>query len=89
MDKHTQNLTPRAKQLLILAQSIADRMGDSYVGQEHILIALIRSNYGVASNVLQEARVTEAMVLQALGLPNDLAVTRGANEPPSPAKEKP
>lgn len=53
------NLTPKAKTLLTIAESIADQYGNEYVGTEHILVALIRMNHGVSGAVLEECKVTE------------------------------
>jgi ATP-dependent Clp protease ATP-binding subunit ClpC len=43
--------TPRAKQVLELAQQESRVLGHSYIGTEHILLALIRED-GVAARVL-------------------------------------
>jgi ATP-dependent Clp protease ATP-binding subunit ClpC len=47
------DLTPRVKQVLILAFQIAQEMGHSYIGPEHILIALATESEGMASAVLR------------------------------------
>jgi hypothetical protein len=44
--------TPRAKQTLELASQEALSLGHSYVGTEHILLALIRDHEGVAVRIL-------------------------------------
>ncbi|MDR2982533.1 MAG: ATP-dependent Clp protease ATP-binding subunit [Puniceicoccales bacterium] len=46
------NLTPRARQVLTLAQREADRFHHNYIGTEHILLGLIQLGQGVAVNVL-------------------------------------
>ncbi len=53
-------LTPRVKKVLELSVDEARRMGNNYVGTEHILLGLIREGEGVA-----------AQVLAALGLDQD------------------
>ena len=46
------NLTPRAKQVLILARKEAERLNHGYLGTEHLLLGLLALNEGVAVNVL-------------------------------------
>jgi ATP-dependent Clp protease ATP-binding subunit ClpC len=41
--------TPRAKKVLELALREALSLGDNYIGTEHILLALVRENEGVAA----------------------------------------
>jgi ATP-dependent Clp protease ATP-binding subunit ClpC len=48
-------LTPRACQALRLARDEAVRLGNSYVGTEHMLLGLIGLGQGVAANVLEKA----------------------------------
>jgi ATP-dependent Clp protease ATP-binding subunit ClpC len=48
-----QNFTPRAKQVLVLAQKEAIRFNHDYVGTEHLLLGLIRLDDGVAMVVLK------------------------------------
>src|SRR5919107_1365567 len=52
-------LTPRAKRALGLAAEEAEKLGDSYVGNEHLLLGLIREDEGSASMVLREVGLTE------------------------------
>ena len=47
------NFTPRAQQVLRLAQQEAERFNHGYVGTEHILLGLVALGEGVAVNVLQ------------------------------------
>jgi len=51
------NFTPRAQQVLRLAQKEADRFNHSYVGTEHILLGLVALGEGVAVNVLRRMGV--------------------------------
>jgi ATP-dependent Clp protease ATP-binding subunit ClpC len=44
--------TPRAKQVLELSLREARQLGHSYIGTEHLLLALIREGQGVAAQVL-------------------------------------
>jgi ATP-dependent Clp protease ATP-binding subunit ClpC len=46
------NYTPRAKRLFELSVSEAARLGASYVGTEHFLIAIIREPEGIAGQIL-------------------------------------
>ena len=46
------SLTPRGKRILELAAMEAKRLGHSYIGTEHILMAIIRDGDGVAAQIL-------------------------------------
>ena len=59
-------LTPRAKQVLELAEREAARLKDEYVGTEHLLIAISVAEDGDAFQLLQEAGVDREKVYQAL-----------------------
>ena len=58
--------TPRAENVLRLAQETAGEFGHGYVGCEHILLGLLRDGGGTAFRALQEAGVSERAVAQAL-----------------------
>ena len=47
------NFTPRAKNVLVLAQKEAERFNHDYVGSEHLLLGLIALGEGVAVAVLR------------------------------------
>ncbi len=47
------NLTPRARQVLVLARKEAARLDHDYVGSEHLLLGLIGLGEGVAVEVLR------------------------------------
>jgi len=51
----TADLAPRSRKVLELAYQEAYDMGHSYVGPEHLLLALIREGEGVASQLLANA----------------------------------
>jgi ATP-dependent Clp protease ATP-binding subunit ClpC len=51
----TVDLTPRARQVLILAQKEAERSHQHFTGTEHVLLGLITLGQGVAFNVLTGA----------------------------------
>ncbi|MDW0113414.1 ATP-dependent protease ATP-binding subunit ClpC [Sporosarcina saromensis] len=69
--------TPRAKKVIELSVDESRKLGHSYIGTEHILLALIREGEGVAARVLNNAGVSlnraRQQVLQLLGS-NDTAV---------------
>ncbi|MFS0689589.1 ATP-dependent protease ATP-binding subunit ClpC [Sporosarcina sp. 179-K 8C2 HS] len=69
--------TPRAKKVIELSVDESRKLGHSYIGTEHILLALIREGEGVAARVLNNAGVSlnraRQQVLQLLGS-NDNAV---------------
>ena len=46
--------TPRSKKILELSLSYSRQLGQSYVGTEHILLALIREKEGVAFKILSD-----------------------------------
>ncbi|MGG0668522.1 ATP-dependent protease ATP-binding subunit ClpC [Sporosarcina koreensis] len=69
--------TPRAKKVIELSVDESRKLGHSYIGTEHILLALIREGEGVAARVLNNAGVSlnraRQQVLQLLGS-NDSSV---------------
>ena len=54
--------TERAENVLRLAQEAACELGHGYVGCEHLLLAQLREENGVAYRALREAGLTEDMV---------------------------
>src|SRR5918995_946770 len=60
-------LTPRAKRVLELAVEESGKLKDAYVGDQHLLLGLIREDEGSASMVLREIGLTEETVRRALG----------------------
>ena len=48
------NLTPRARQVLLLAKAEAERFNHDCIGPEHLLLGLLALNEGVAVDVLRE-----------------------------------
>lgn len=53
-----QRYTDRARKVLALANQEAQRFNHEYVGEEHILLGLIKEGSGVASHVIQEMGLT-------------------------------
>ena len=54
--------SPRAENILRLAQEAAGELGHGYVGCEHLLLALLREDSGNAYRALTEVGVTESLV---------------------------
>jgi ATP-dependent Clp protease ATP-binding subunit ClpA len=54
------SLTPRVRRVLALAAREAERLGHSHVGTEHLLLALIADEEGIAAQVLSELGVSES-----------------------------
>jgi ATP-dependent Clp protease ATP-binding subunit ClpC len=52
------DLSPGTQRVLELAVEEARRMGHHYIGTEHLLLALVRHNEGVAIDILNEMGVT-------------------------------
>jgi len=59
-------ITPRAKNLLTLARSEAQRMKDEYVGCEHIFLAITEEREGDTAKLLREFGINKEKVYQAL-----------------------
>lgn len=52
-----ERFTPRAKEVMRLANQEAQRFNHDYVGTEHILLGIVREGGGVAANVLKNLEV--------------------------------
>jgi ATP-dependent Clp protease ATP-binding subunit ClpC len=52
-------LTTRARTVLELAKLEAEERGHDYIGTEHLLLALIRENEGIAAGVLAACGVSD------------------------------
>ncbi len=67
--------TPRAKKVIELSVDESRKLGHSYIGTEHILLALIREGEGIAARVLSNAGVSlnkaRQQVLRLLGSHDD------------------
>jgi hypothetical protein len=53
-----ERFTERARQVVVLAQDEARRLGHNYIGTEHILLGLLREEEGLAARVLEVLHVT-------------------------------
>lgn len=75
--------TPRAKKVIELSVDESRKLGHSYIGTEHILLALIREGEGVAARVLSNAGVSlnkaRQQVLQLLGNNDNSVGSQGAS----------
>jgi len=61
-----ERFTERAKQVLTLAQEEAEKSHHSYIGTEHLLLALLREDEGLASKVLHNLGVEIGKVRQTI-----------------------
>lgn len=60
------DFTPRTKRVLRAAMSVSARIGSSYVGTEHLLIAIISESDSYAMAFLHELGVSENAITQAI-----------------------
>jgi ATP-dependent Clp protease ATP-binding subunit ClpC len=74
------NFTERVRKVLAMAREEAVRLRHEYVGTEHMLLALIRENEGVAAAVLQNLGVDADELRQRI----DEVVKRGRGQPTGP-----
>lgn len=58
--------TGRAEHVIRLAHESAAEMGHGYVGSEHLLLALIREEDGIAAKVLKKAGIDEAKLREKI-----------------------
>ena len=59
-------LTPAAKQVVDGVFNEAKRLGDNYIGTEHLLLGMLREDFGIATEVLVELGVTPEGVCERL-----------------------
>ncbi|MEI8138737.1 MAG: ATP-dependent Clp protease ATP-binding subunit [bacterium] len=67
------NYTPRAKQVIQISRTEADRYNHSYVGTEHLLLGLVALGQGVAVTVLERMGIS----LESLRLEVEKVVGQG------------
>ena len=72
-------LTPRAKRVIDLAYAEARRLGNDYIGTEHLLLGLVREGDGLAGRVLSRLGVDLAQARLAV------ATLQGASSDHPPA----
>ena len=59
-------ITPRIKRVFDLAKEEAQRLQDSYIGVEHLLLALLKEGEGGAARLLKQRGVDEEKLYRAL-----------------------
>jgi len=59
-------ITPRAQRILELAEQEAERLRDSFIGVDHLLIGLLGEGSSAAARMLQQAGLTKEAVYAAL-----------------------
>lgn len=62
----TDDLTPRSKRVIQMALVIATRHGHSYVGTEHLLIALLDDSESYAVRIINDAGTTPAELIDSI-----------------------
>jgi len=61
-----ERFTDRARRVVVLAQEEARMLGHNYIGTEHLLLALIHEDRGVAARALTELGISLAATRQAV-----------------------
>jgi hypothetical protein len=59
-----ERFTDTARQVVVLAQDEARRLGHNYIGTEHILLGLVREGHGVAARTLESLGISLEAVRQ-------------------------
>jgi ATP-dependent Clp protease ATP-binding subunit ClpA len=72
-----ERFTERARRVVVLAQEESREMGHDHIGTEHLLLALIREEDGIAGQALGEVGIT----LDAARKQVEAAIGRGEPEP--------
>jgi ATP-dependent Clp protease ATP-binding subunit ClpA len=72
-----ERFTEKARRVVVLAQEESRELGHDHIGTEHLLLALIREEDGIAGQALGEAGIT----LDAARKQVEAAVGRGEPEP--------
>ena len=62
----TYKFTNRAQKAIEISNEIAQELGHSYIGTEHILYGLVKEGAGVASKVLENQNVTEEKIIEKI-----------------------
>ena len=61
-----QRFTERTRRVIFFAQEEAARLGENYVGTEHLLLGLVRENDSVAARILEKLGVNLGRVRQEI-----------------------
>ena len=59
-------LTPRTKRIIEISSVEARRLHHSYIGTEHLLMAIIRDGDGVASKILKSLNITPGVIYNSI-----------------------
>ena len=78
------DLSPRLKEVLVLAAEEAQRLGHSYIGPEHLLIGLVRESEGLAGDLLRKYGLTPESLRQQVVKVVGKGAEEGRVEEPSP-----
>lgn len=60
--------TQRAENAIKRAHEAATRLGNDYVGSEHLLLGLLEEKGGIASSVLTSAGITDVEIVELIGV---------------------
>src|SRR5580704_19127137 len=73
-----ERFTDRARRVVVLAQEEARMLNHDYIGSEHILLALIHEESGVAAQALESLGIAEGAARQQV----EEITGRGQQDPP-------
>ena len=59
-------VTPRTKRTFDLALEEASSLGDAYIGCEHVLLALLKIQEGIAWQIIQSMQIDREQILEAI-----------------------
>ena len=68
---HTREFSQRAKDVLLYSREEAERLGNNYVGPEHLLLGILRDGEGPAVTALKSLKVD---IKKVKSLKNHLAI---------------
>ena len=77
--------TPRSKRILEISAAEAKRMGHSYIGTEHILMAILRDGDGVGARAITTLGINPGMLYNEIGA--SLEYTSGNEQKKSAARK--
>ncbi len=80
------DFTPRSKNIIETAVSIARSLGHGYVGTEHLLIAIIRDNSCYAMNILEDMNVSASDIAEEIT--KNVNVSQNEASPKAKAQSK-
>lgn len=83
------DLSADSKKTLELAVDEARRLGDNYIGTEHLLLGLLRLEDGAALNILRKLNVSREQIRQSVGAVMQARPAPSPPDPPLPARESP